>query len=137
MLEDRFEQRAQVGGIVIGRELGKAGFGIGVDYRKVQLIFGRIQIDEQVVDLVQDLLDARIRPVVADLIVSKLTPFLEDRKNYVFLDEFMMKSKQLDILTAIPAKMSFEIEEGLQKYPSFHTVLFESKRLERREQFDI
>lgn len=63
---------------------------------------------------------------IADLIVSKLIPFLEDRKNHVFLDEFMMKSKQLGILAAIPAKMSFEIEEGLQKYPSFHTVLFES-----------
>ena len=37
--------------------------GIGVDDRKIELVFRRIEIDEQIVDFVQHFLDARVRAV--------------------------------------------------------------------------
>ena len=46
-----------------GVELRDAGFGVGVDHREIELVFGGVQIDEQIVDFVQHFLDARIRPV--------------------------------------------------------------------------
>jgi hypothetical protein len=38
-------------------------FRVGVKHRKVELIFGRVEIDEQVVDLVQYFLRTRVGPV--------------------------------------------------------------------------
>ena len=42
---------------------GRAGLGARVDDREVELVLGRVEIDEQVVDLVQHFLDARVGPV--------------------------------------------------------------------------
>ena len=36
---------------------------VGVKHRKIELVFVRVEIDEQIVDLVQNFGDARIRPV--------------------------------------------------------------------------
>ncbi len=44
-------------------KLGDASLGISVDDGEIELIFHRVQIDEQVVDFVQHFLNARIRPV--------------------------------------------------------------------------
>ncbi len=34
--------------------MGHAGFGIGVEHREIELVFGGVEIDEEVVDFVQD-----------------------------------------------------------------------------------
>src|SRR6185437_9759600 len=41
-------------------QFGDAFLRVGVDDRKVQLILGGVQIDEQIVDLVENFLDARV-----------------------------------------------------------------------------
>ena len=41
----------------------RAGAGAGVEDGKVELLFGRVEVDEQVVDLVQHFLDPRVRAV--------------------------------------------------------------------------
>jgi hypothetical protein len=63
MLHDRLEERPQIHRFAILIRLGDARLGIGVHHRKIELVFGRIQIDEQVVNLVQHFLNARVRPV--------------------------------------------------------------------------
>jgi len=42
---------------------GGSGAGAGVEHRKIQLLLGRVEIDEQVVDFVEDFLNARVRPI--------------------------------------------------------------------------
>ena len=62
-IDDGVEQRAQIlaGLIQVGR--GRAQPGIGVKHRKIELIFGCVQVDEQVVDLVQHFLRTRVGTV--------------------------------------------------------------------------
>ena len=60
---DGVEQRLQVARIVFHRVLGDAGLGDGVEHRKIELVLGGVQIDEQIVDLVEDLRHARVGPV--------------------------------------------------------------------------
>ena len=43
-----------------GRSVGDAGARVGVDDREVELLFGGVEVDEQVVDLVEHLGDARV-----------------------------------------------------------------------------
>src|SRR5262245_17348354 len=59
MLDDRFEQRTQVttSAITIRRDLSDTRASIGVDNRKIKLLFGSFEINEQVVDFVQDVLN--------------------------------------------------------------------------------
>jgi hypothetical protein len=61
--DDLFEQRLErlVGCV----ELAPAGPlpGVGVEDREVELVLGRVEVDEEVVDLVQHLADAGVRPV--------------------------------------------------------------------------
>ena len=62
--EDRLEQRlADSWTSSSSVRLGDAVARDGVDDREIELLLGGVEIDEQVVDLVQHFLDARIRPV--------------------------------------------------------------------------
>src|SRR5271157_4645229 len=63
VLDDGVEERTQVVRRIVERTLGHAGFGDGVKHREIQLVFHRVEVDEQVVDLVEDFLHARVRPV--------------------------------------------------------------------------
>ncbi len=42
---------------------GHAVAGVGVEHRELDLVFGRVEVDEEVVDLVQHFLRPRVRPV--------------------------------------------------------------------------
>ena len=57
------EQRPQVLAGDVGRERRRARLGAGVEHREIQLVLDRVEVDEQVVDLVQDFLDARVGPI--------------------------------------------------------------------------
>ena len=35
--------------------------GVGVEHRKIELVLGGVEIDEQIVDFVEHFLDARVR----------------------------------------------------------------------------
>jgi len=63
VLDDRLEERPQVGARLRHVAGGGAGLGAGIDDREVELILRRVEIDEEVVDLVQHFLDARVGPV--------------------------------------------------------------------------
>ena len=63
MLDDRVEERPQVFARRVHRQAGRAGAGAGVDHREVELLLGGVEVDEQVVDLVQHFLHARVGPV--------------------------------------------------------------------------
>src|ERR1017187_2461408 len=63
VLHDGVEQRPQIGGRIFHLALGEAGLGDGVEHRKIELIFRGVEVDEEIVDLVEDFLDAGIRPV--------------------------------------------------------------------------
>ncbi len=63
VLDGGFEQRPQVLRVVFHFDLGNARPGIAVEHGKIELVFGGVQVDEQVVDLVQDFRHARVRPV--------------------------------------------------------------------------
>jgi hypothetical protein len=60
VLEDRVEQRTQIlAGHVEARARG-AGAAAGVEHRELDLLLGRVEIDEEVEDLVQHFLRARV-----------------------------------------------------------------------------
>ena len=63
VLQDGVEERAQVGGRVVHGFLGHAGLGDGVEHRKIELVFGGVEIDEQVVNLVEHFRHARVGAV--------------------------------------------------------------------------
>ena len=63
MIDDGLEQRPQILAGDVGRERGRARFGAGVEHRKIQLVLDRVEVDEEVVDLVQDFLDPRVGPI--------------------------------------------------------------------------
>jgi hypothetical protein len=63
VLDDRVEERTEIGpgrGHVGGRG---AGLGVGVENREVELVLVGVEIDEQIVDLVEDFLDPRVGPI--------------------------------------------------------------------------
>jgi hypothetical protein len=66
VINDRFEQRAQVGRIVLRVTLGDAVARDAVEDREVELVLGCVEIDKQVVDLVKDLGDTGV--VTVDLV---------------------------------------------------------------------
>ena len=62
--EDGLEQRHQAPALgIVGVGQGDARLGVRVEHREIQLLLGRVEVDEQVVDLVQDLVDAPVRAV--------------------------------------------------------------------------
>ena len=61
--EQQVEQRAQVGAGLGRVKRGLAGACVAVDDRELDLRLVGIQIDEQLVDLVENLFDPRVRPV--------------------------------------------------------------------------
>src|ERR1035441_4753318 len=63
VLHDGVEEGPQIGGRIFHFALGDAGLGDGVEHRKIELVFGGVQVDEEIVDLVEDLRDAGIRPI--------------------------------------------------------------------------
>src|ERR1700761_8915516 len=63
VLQDGLEEGLEVGSVSVGLELRDAGFGVRVDNREIKLVFGRVEIDEQIVDFVQDLLNAGVGAV--------------------------------------------------------------------------
>ncbi len=63
MLDDRFEQRPEIDPHAFLFFRGRAGLRVRVQHRKVELFFGRVEIDEQVVDLVQHFLRPGVRAI--------------------------------------------------------------------------
>ena len=59
-VDDRLEQRPQVLARRIHRHRRRPGAGAGVEDREVELLFGRVEVDEQVEDLVEHFLDPRV-----------------------------------------------------------------------------
>ena len=64
-LQDHVEQRLQVGleRVRVGVERGPAGLAVAVDDRELDLALVGVQVEEELVHLVDDRLDARVRPV--------------------------------------------------------------------------
>ena len=63
MLHDRFKQRSKIVGRILQLVLRDSGARIGIDDRKLQLILAGIEIDKQIVEFVENFLNAGIRPV--------------------------------------------------------------------------
>ena len=57
------EQGGEIPAITLGVGQRNAHLGVGVEHREIQLVLGGVEVDEQVVDFVQDLLDAPVRAV--------------------------------------------------------------------------
>ena len=63
MVEQRVEQRAQVFGELVDGEACLAGLRVAVDDRELDLALAGVEIEEELVHLVHDLFDARVRTV--------------------------------------------------------------------------
>src|ERR1039458_528872 len=63
VLHDGVEQGPQIGGRIFHLALGGPGLGDGIEHREIELLFGGVEVDEKIVDLVEHLRDARIRPI--------------------------------------------------------------------------
>ena len=63
MVDDRVEERPEIRPGSVGRQARRAGARARVQHGEVDLLLGRVEVDEEVVDLVEHLLDARVRPV--------------------------------------------------------------------------
>ena len=63
VLDDGVEQRPQILARRAWIARRRADPRVGVEHREIELILGRVEIDEQIVDLVQHFLRARIGPV--------------------------------------------------------------------------
>src|SRR5713226_3028354 len=53
-LDDGLEERKEILGVIADFAVGDAIAGVGVDDGKIELVFGGVEIDEQVVDFVED-----------------------------------------------------------------------------------
>ena len=62
-LHDGFKQRLQVLAGLVDVGGRRARLRVGVQHGKIDLVFARVEIDEQVIDLVQHFLRARVGPV--------------------------------------------------------------------------
>ncbi len=62
-LDEQVEQRPQVGALHALLERGPAGLGVRVDDRELDLRLVGVEVEEQLVDLVHHLADARVGPV--------------------------------------------------------------------------
>jgi len=58
--ENGFEERLEICGAVAKLAMGDAGFRVGVEDGKTELIFGGVEIDEEIVDFVEDFLGASV-----------------------------------------------------------------------------
>ena len=63
VLDEELEERAQVAGEVVRLESGLAGSRVRVDDRKLDLALVGVEVEKELVDLVHDLVDARIGAV--------------------------------------------------------------------------
>ena len=63
VVDDRVEQRPEVAPGLVEAQARRAGARARVQHRETELFLRRVQIDEQIVNLVQHFLDARVRPV--------------------------------------------------------------------------
>ncbi len=63
LVEQELEQRLEVAALDAGVGGRPAGAGVRVDDRELDLGLVRVEVEEQLVDLVDDLLDARVGPV--------------------------------------------------------------------------
>ena len=63
VLDDGVEKRLQIVRLVLEIHLGDAKFAVGIDDRKIELVFVGIQIDEEIVDLIEHFLYAGIRAI--------------------------------------------------------------------------
>ena len=63
MLDNRLEQRPQIGGFGVERWSACAVARNGIEDRKVDLFFAGVQVDEQVVDCVEDCRRTGVLPV--------------------------------------------------------------------------
>ena len=61
--DDLLEERLKSGRVVADFAVSHAGFRIGVDHRKIELVFGGVEVDKEIVDFVEHGRGARIRPV--------------------------------------------------------------------------
>ena len=61
--DQRLEQRAQVLVLAVGRGSRAAQLRVGIEDGELELLLGGVEVDEQVVDLVEDLLRARVGAV--------------------------------------------------------------------------
>ena len=61
MADDRLEQGRQVAFTDVIGEAGIAGAAAGVERRKVELVIRRVEVEEQLEDLVEDFGRARVR----------------------------------------------------------------------------
>ena len=60
---DGFEQRQQILRIVADLVVGNAVARVGVDDREIELIFGRVEVDEQIVDFIEHFGGARVHAI--------------------------------------------------------------------------
>ena len=75
-VHDGIEQRAQILTAVVRRQARRAGPRAGVEHREINLLLGRIQVDEEVVHLVQHFLRTRVGAVdLVDHDDWRQTPF--------------------------------------------------------------
>ena len=63
VLDEQVQQRPQVLADGTLLERGPAGLGVRVDDREVELVVGGVEVEEQLLHVVDDLGDARVRPV--------------------------------------------------------------------------
>src|ERR1700728_2509529 len=63
VLKDGFKEWLQIIAVAVGIELCDTGFRVRVDHGEIELLFGGIEIDEEIVNFVQDLLNAGIGAV--------------------------------------------------------------------------
>ena len=61
--DDGFEEGEEIAGIIADLAMGDAGARVGVDDGKIELIFGGVEIDEEVVDFVEDFFGTRVGAV--------------------------------------------------------------------------
>ena len=61
--DDLLEERLKIGRIVADFHVRDADLRIRIDHRKIELVFGGIEVDEKVVDFVEDGSGARVGPI--------------------------------------------------------------------------
>ena len=61
--DDLLEKRLQRGRAVVQVHVRHADLRVGVDHRKIELVFGRIEIDEEIVDFIEHFGRTRVGPI--------------------------------------------------------------------------
>jgi hypothetical protein len=63
VVDDLLEERREEGVLAVGRSAAETLARVAVEHRELELLFRGVEIDEQVVDLVDHLVDARVGAV--------------------------------------------------------------------------